>query len=181
LFPQNSKAPPANAQGRPNKGNNVTFSPVEDNERGNSREYTVRRLKRDRPDLAEMVIVRAIATPLEAERMHEADNIERIIAEENRRKMLAGKAPDPVATLQQGSAWERKTATQVAEAVGMKPRTFAKVKHIHDTAQDDTLAAPPAPQTPPYAGGVFLCLRGRFLRVRGVLCGLWCNGGRKLV
>jgi len=47
---------PANAQGRPNKGNNITFIPTEDNARGTSREYTVRRLKRDRPDLAAMVI-----------------------------------------------------------------------------------------------------------------------------
>ena len=43
---------PANAQGRPPKGNNVTFPPIEDSGRGNSREYTLRRLKRDKPDLA---------------------------------------------------------------------------------------------------------------------------------
>jgi ParB-like chromosome segregation protein Spo0J len=70
------------------------------------------------------VIVRQIDNPLEAERvliesnrqrektvtetMHEAEHIARIIAEENRRKMLAGKGDNPVATLQQGSAWERR-------------------------------------------------------------------------
>jgi len=47
---------PTNNQGRPDKGNNITFIPTQDNERGTSRDYTVRRLKRDRPDLAEMVI-----------------------------------------------------------------------------------------------------------------------------
>ncbi len=87
-----------------------------------------------------------------SERMHEADNIERIIAEENRRKMLAGVTEDgaggrghklnPVATLPQGLGDDGKTRTQVAEAVGMKARTFAKVKHVHDTARDDTLPAP---------------------------------------
>ncbi|MDP9374621.1 MAG: hypothetical protein M3Q65_19665, partial [Chloroflexota bacterium] len=63
--------------------------------------------------------------------MREAEQLKRIIAEEARRRMLAGQA-DPVATLQQGSAWERKTVTQVAEAVGMKPRTFAKLEHVYN-------------------------------------------------
>lgn len=40
-------------QGRPEKGNNVTFSTEQ---RGNSEEYTIRRLRRDRPDLADRVI-----------------------------------------------------------------------------------------------------------------------------
>ncbi len=41
------------------QGNNVTLIPPPE-ERGTSREYTVRRLKRDRPDLAELV--QALAT-----------------------------------------------------------------------------------------------------------------------
>ena len=51
-------------QGRPNKDNNVMFPPTE--QQGNSREYTLRRLQRDRPELAEMVIageLSANATP----------------------------------------------------------------------------------------------------------------------
>ena len=54
---------PLSTQGRPNKGNNITFPSVEDNERGTSREYTLRRLKRDRPDLAEMVIGGEMSAP----------------------------------------------------------------------------------------------------------------------
>ncbi len=114
------------------------------------------------------VIVRAIDNPLEAERvliesnhqrektmserMHEADNIERISVEENRRKMLAGVTEDgaggrghkknPVPTLAQGLGDDGKTRTQVADAVGMKRSTFAKVKHVHDTTRDDTQSAP---------------------------------------
>jgi len=118
------------------------------------------------------VIVRAIDHPLEAERviiesnrqrektmserMHEADNIERIIAEEARRRMLAGQTSggktagrgrpktddSSVPTLAQSYRDDDKTRTQVAEAVGMKRSTFAKVRHVHDTAQDDTLPAP---------------------------------------
>jgi hypothetical protein len=99
------------------------------------------------------VIVRQIDNPLEAERviiesnrqrdktaserMHEADNLTRIFAEENRKKMLAGKAPDPPATLREGTRHERETVAQVAEQVGMKPRTYAKVKNVHDTAHDE--------------------------------------------
>ncbi len=84
--------------------------------------------------------------------MHEADNIERIIAEEHRRKMLAGVTEDgaggrghkknPAPTLAQGLGDNRETRTQIAEAVGMKARTFAKVKQVHDAAHDDTLPAP---------------------------------------
>ncbi len=44
------------------QGNNVTLLPPPE-ERGTSREYTLRRLKRDRPDLAEMVIGGADLTP----------------------------------------------------------------------------------------------------------------------
>jgi len=118
------------------------------------------------------VSVRAIDNPLEgerviiesnrqrektmSERMHEADNIERIIAEEARRRMLAGQTSggktagrgrpktddSSVPTLAQSYRDDDKTRTQVAEAVGMKRSTFAKVRHVHDTAQDDTLPAP---------------------------------------
>jgi len=104
------------------------------------------------------VIVRDIGDPLEAERiliesnrqrektaserMHEADNLTRIFAEEARRRMVAGKAPDPPATLGEGTRHERETVTQVAEAIGMKPRTYAKVKYAHDTANDTTVPEP---------------------------------------
>jgi hypothetical protein len=43
---------PAAPQGRPKKGDNVTFSTA-DGERGNSAPYLVRRLKRDNPEIAE--------------------------------------------------------------------------------------------------------------------------------
>ena len=66
--------------------------------------------------------------------MREAEQLKRIIAEEAKRRMLAGKAVDPVATLPQGSEDERKTRTQVAEAVGMKPRTFAKVEGVYSVS-----------------------------------------------
>jgi len=45
---------PVLRQGRPNKDNIVMFSPTE--QQGNARDYTLRRLKRDAPDLAAMVI-----------------------------------------------------------------------------------------------------------------------------
>ncbi len=44
------------------QGNIVTLIPPPE-DRGNSREYTVRRLKRDRPDLAELVSGGACLTP----------------------------------------------------------------------------------------------------------------------
>ena len=50
--------------------------------------------------------------------------------------MLAGKASDPGATLREGRH-ARETVAQVAEAVGMKPRTFAKVEHIYHAAEGD--------------------------------------------
>jgi len=132
------------------------------------RAYNLARLKRDRPDLAVPVIVRAIDNPLEAERvliesnrqrektmserMHEAENIERIVAEENRRKMLAGVTPDgaggrghtlnPRPMLDEGLAPQRRTDAAVAEAVGMKRSTHRKVKDVYNTAKDDTLPAP---------------------------------------
>ena len=113
------------------------------------------------------VIVRAIDNPLEAERvliesnrqrektmserMHEADNIERIIAEENRRKMIAGVTADggggrghklnPVLNSTQGLG-DGKTRTQVAEAVGLKPDKYRKIKHVHDTANDESVPEP---------------------------------------
>ena len=77
-----------------------------------------------------------------SERMHEADNLTRIFAEEGRRKMLAGKPIDPPAMLREGTRHERETVAQVAEAVGMKPRTYAKVKNVHDTANDEKAAEP---------------------------------------
>jgi hypothetical protein len=40
-------------QGRPSKGDNVTFST---DERGNNPTYTLRRLKRDNPELADRVV-----------------------------------------------------------------------------------------------------------------------------
>ncbi len=46
--------PPLLAPHRPDKVDMSTLSP--ETQGGTSREYTVRRLKRDRPDLAEMVI-----------------------------------------------------------------------------------------------------------------------------
>ena len=45
--------PEANKQGRPEKGDNITFR---EDQKGTSESYTVRRLKRDRPELAEKVI-----------------------------------------------------------------------------------------------------------------------------
>ena len=69
-----------------------------------------------------------------SEVLREAEQLKYIIAEEARRRMLAGQ-PDPVATLQQGSAWDRKTVTQIAEAVGMKPRTFATVEGVYSVAE----------------------------------------------
>ncbi len=51
--------------------------------------------------------------------MRDADSLTRIFEEENRRKMLAGKPPDPTPTLVQGRRAERMTATKVAEAVGV--------------------------------------------------------------
>ncbi len=130
------------------------------------------------------------------------------VAEEAKRRQIRKPADSVPATLPEQNRGE--TRTQVAEAVGMKPRTYAKTKQVYDTANDTTApapiravaqeqmaaldtgqttaswptstgTAPPAPQTPPYAGGGFLCLSGRFLRPRGVLRGLWCNGGRELV
>ena len=53
--------PPLLAPHRPDKVDMSTLSI--DTRGGNSREYTVRRLKRDRPDLAEMVIGGACLTP----------------------------------------------------------------------------------------------------------------------
>jgi hypothetical protein len=100
------------------------------------------------------VSVRAIDHPLEgerviiesnrqrektmSERMHEADNIERIIAEEAKRRMLAGK-DDPRATLREGRS---RTDAAVAEAVGMKERTYRKTKSVFDAASDTAAPAP---------------------------------------
>ena len=53
------EAPPLLAPHRPDKVDMSTLSL--DTQGGNSREYTVRRLKRDRPDLAELVIGGALS------------------------------------------------------------------------------------------------------------------------
>ncbi len=66
-----------------------------------------------------------------SERMREAEQLGRIIAEEARRRMLAGKPADPVPMLAQGPNDERKTRTRLAGAVGMKSRTFAKVEGVY--------------------------------------------------
>jgi ParB-like chromosome segregation protein Spo0J len=100
------------------------------------------------------VIMREIDNPLEAElvliesnrqrektaseRMHEADNLTRIFADEARRRMLAGK-DDPRATLREGRS---RTDAAVAEAVGMKERTYRKTKSVYDTAHDENAPAP---------------------------------------
>jgi len=103
------------------------------------------------------VVVRTVGDPLEAEtvllesnrqrektyteRMREADQLTRIFAEEARRRMIAGKA-DPLATLPEGRPDEGFTRTKVAEAVGMKPRTYAKTKKVYDAANDVTAPEP---------------------------------------
>jgi hypothetical protein len=54
-------SPELAGQGRPSstaKGNNITFNSTE--ERGTNPEYTLRRLRRDNPDLAEQVIFATI-------------------------------------------------------------------------------------------------------------------------
>jgi len=114
------------------------------------------------------VIVRDIDNPLEAEQviiesnrqrektasevMHEAENFERIIAEENRRKMLAGVTEDgaggrgrkknPVHNCAQGSDSERKTRSRVAEEVGMGRGSFDRIKTVYETAKDEDAPAP---------------------------------------
>ncbi len=108
------------------------------------------------------VIARDVGDPLEAERlliesnrqrvkthsetMREAERLKGIIAEEAQRHMLAGKAANPGATLHQGSPWERRTTTPVAEAVGMKPRTFAKVEAVYSVAEGKKGAPEPVRQ-----------------------------------
>ena len=77
-----------------------------------------------------------------SERMHEADHLTRIIAEEARRRMLAGKQTDPLPTLAEGRSDAGFTRTQVAEAVGMKRSTYAKTKKVYDTAKDETVPEP---------------------------------------
>ena len=120
------------------------------------------------------MIVREITAPLEAERiliasndtrektaserMHEADHLTRIFAIEAERRMLEGASvggqtagkgrpkgeETPVATLPQGKG---KTREQVAEAIGMKPRTYAKTKKGYDAAKGaGALDTPPARQ-----------------------------------
>jgi len=133
------------------------------------------------------VIVRTIGDPLEAERiliesnrqrektpserMHEADHLTRIFAEDARRRMLAGVTEDgaggrgnsknPRATLHEGLS---RTDTAVAETIGMKQRTYAKAKKVYDAATGDKapepvravaqqqMAALDAEETPPLEG-----------------------------
>ncbi len=85
--------------------------------------------------------------------MREAEHLKRIIAEEARRRMLAGVTEDgaggrgrqtnPPATLREGLRHARETVAQVAEAVGMKPRTFVKVEHVYHTAEGEEDAPEP--------------------------------------
>jgi len=68
------------------------------------------------------------------QRMHESEALEEIERERANTRMLAGKALDPTATLPEGSKGE--TREKVAEAIGMKPRTYDKAKKIYDAAQE---------------------------------------------
>ena len=108
------------------------------------------------------VIVREIDNPLEAERvliesnrqrekmasevMREAENFERIIAEENRRKMLAvlkqGADVPARPTLDEREPPSQRTDAAVAEAVGRKRSTYRKVKAVYDTAHDEAAPEP---------------------------------------
>ncbi len=103
------------------------------------------------------VVVRHVDEPLEAEhvllesnrqrektyseRMREAEHIKRIVAEEAKRRMLAGRATDPPPTLGEGRH-SQETVAQVAEVVGMKRSTFAKVERVHTLATDETQPEP---------------------------------------
>jgi len=99
------------------------------------------------------VVVRPVSDPLEAEhlllesnrqreksyteRMREAEHIERIVAA--RAKGRQGERTDLRATLHEGSG---RTDQEVAEAVGLKQRTYAKVRRVYHAAHD---AATPEP------------------------------------
>jgi ParB-like chromosome segregation protein Spo0J len=101
------------------------------------------------------VIEREITDPLQAERiliesnrqrektaserMHEADHLTRILAEEARRRMLGGKAIDPTPMLAEGKG---ETRTKVAEAIGMKRSTYTKTKKVFDAAQSEETPEP---------------------------------------
>jgi len=101
------------------------------------------------------VIVREITDPLEAEsiliesnrqrektlsdRMREAENLTRIVAEEA--KAQQGARTDLRATLHEGLSPIR-TDTAVAEVVGMKQRTYAKTKKVYDAATKGTAPEP---------------------------------------
>lgn len=88
------------------------------------------------------------------ETMREAEHIERIIAEEAKRRMLAGTTEDgaggrgnrknPPPTLAEGLPSERETRTQVAAAVGMKRSTYNKTKSVYDAATGPDVPEPVA-------------------------------------
>ncbi len=110
------------------------------------------------------VVVREVGDPLEGERvliesnrqrvktasevMREAKEFKRIIERQAQQRQDEGRAKggkaagrgrpkgsdSSVATLPQSYQEEAKTRTQVAEAVGMKPRTFAKLEHVYNSS-----------------------------------------------
>ena len=91
-----------------------------------------------------------------SERMHEAENLTRIFTEEARREMLAGQTAggktagkgrpktddSSPPTLGESYRHERETGARVADTIGMKRNTYAKVKHVHDAANDEQAAGP---------------------------------------
>ena len=72
--------------------------------------------------------------------MHEAENIERIIAEEAKEKQKRKPADFVRPTLDEQKPM--RTDAAVAESVGMKRSTHRKVKDVYDTAKDETQPAP---------------------------------------
>ena len=68
-----------------------------------------------------------------SQRMREAEELEAIERERAKKRMLAGKKADPTATLREGQKGE--TGDKAAEAVGMKPRTYAKAKAVYEAAK----------------------------------------------
>jgi len=101
------------------------------------------------------VVVRAIDNPLEAERvliesnrqrektaserMHEAENIERI--EAARSKERQGTRTDLNLRPTLDTSGPQRTDEAVAQAIGMKRSTLRKVKAVYDTAKDETQPA----------------------------------------
>lgn len=103
------------------------------------------------------VVVRRVGDPLEAEtvllesnrqrektyseRMREAAQLERIVGERARARMLAGKA-DPRLNSDEGGERHQRTDSQVAEAIGLKRDTFRKVQRVYTTANDEATPGP---------------------------------------